>query len=1074
MASSSSAVPRWKYDVFLSFRGEDTRYNFTSHLYDALRRKQIKTFIDDELERGEEITASLLRTIEESKISVIIFSKKYASSPWCVDELVKILECKKEYGQIVLPVFYHVCPSDVDEQTGSFGNAFAELESNFKEKMDQVPRWRTDLTNAANISGWDSQVIRIVGLEIAISEPESKLVNEIVQHILKKLNNTSSSDLKGLVGMDSRMEQIKTLLCTESPEVHIVGIWGMGGIGKTTIAGEIFNHLAREYEGHYFLPNGTSNVEGIFVDLDSSQKIMKLSSVAFARMYNLRLLKIYNSGCGNNCKVLLPQGLESLSDELRYLHWDGYPLRSLPLNFSPQKLVEINLSSSKVEQLWEGNQHLVNLKEINLSNCVHLAEIPDLTQAANLESLNLQFCTSLLEVPKSIQYLDNLSDFNLRSCTSLMSLPSSINLKSLKTLNLSGCLNLNKYPQMAENIQYLNLNETSIEELPQSIEHLGRLVALNLRDCKQLRNLPGEVCLLKSLEIADLSGCTNITRFPDFSENVRYLYLSGTAIAELPSSIHRLCRLFALDLMDCKRLRDLPITISKVTSLERLSLSGCPAITKFPELPVSIKVLFLDGTAIEEIPSSVEHLSELVELHLQNCKRFEILPGSIVKMKSLQKLNLSGCSRFRTFPTVDRVEYWLSYLCVDGTAIRAFPWTISTLFPVSRLEMRNCRNLDWRLQSHYRDVKLKLLRQLYLNECNLLDMPWSLSFLTKLEVLDLSGNSFTLLPTLAKLRNLEYLILRNCFKLISIPELPPSLVKLDAHNCSSVCGLSDRCSEVEGNIFDFLLTNCFSLHGKTVCKYNIIEYSVRKIQVYAKRLYTQMSSVLPGTSSVCFPGRNIPEWFGHQTQGFSLTIQLQSICANNQFLGFALCAVVDFGFLFKNSGGFQVKCMYHFKNEFDGGHELHSYFGGWLDLEDVREISNNVLFLGYDPCLECTKYDWFGKCSEVIIQFYSEDRNNNPLQHCNVIKCGVCPLSAQDDNSCDFIMPHPPDQSPAFVPTINPTEAEMTINYSNQSNETDINAVGNCMENQHSLSQQKASPVDHILHTSTKIQVSLH
>jgi Leucine-rich repeat (LRR) protein len=137
----------------------------------------------------------------------------------------------------------------------------------------------------------------------------------------------------------------------------------------------------------------------------------------------------------------------------------------------------------------------VNLKEVNLSNCKHLTEIPDLSQAANLESLNLQSCTSLTEVPQSIRYLEKLSDFNLRSCTSLISLPSSINLKSLKILNLSGCLNLKNYPEIAENVQYLNLNETSVPELPRSIEHLGRLVALNLRDCKQLGNLPEDVCV---------------------------------------------------------------------------------------------------------------------------------------------------------------------------------------------------------------------------------------------------------------------------------------------------------------------------------------------------------------------------------------------------------------------------------------------------------------------------------------------------------------------------------------------------------------------------------------------------
>jgi len=66
-----------KYDVFLSFRGEDTRVGFTSHLYATLIRKQILTFIDYQLVRGDEISASLLRKIEEAKLSVIVFSENY-------------------------------------------------------------------------------------------------------------------------------------------------------------------------------------------------------------------------------------------------------------------------------------------------------------------------------------------------------------------------------------------------------------------------------------------------------------------------------------------------------------------------------------------------------------------------------------------------------------------------------------------------------------------------------------------------------------------------------------------------------------------------------------------------------------------------------------------------------------------------------------------------------------------------------------------------------------------------------------------------------------------------------------
>ena len=99
-----------RYDVFLSFRGEDTRHGFTSHLYEALRRKKIETFIDNRLVRGDEISPALSNAIEEASISVVIFSKDYASSKWCLRELERILECKDANGQIVIPVFYHVDP----------------------------------------------------------------------------------------------------------------------------------------------------------------------------------------------------------------------------------------------------------------------------------------------------------------------------------------------------------------------------------------------------------------------------------------------------------------------------------------------------------------------------------------------------------------------------------------------------------------------------------------------------------------------------------------------------------------------------------------------------------------------------------------------------------------------------------------------------------------------------------------------------------------------------------------------------------------------------------------------------
>ncbi len=152
-SSSSSSLYHVKHDVFLSFRGADTRNNFIGHLYGDLHRLGISTFIDNTLERGEEIEPAILKAIEDSNISVVIFSKNYADSPWCLDELVKILECKDKQGQKVIPVFYHIDPTDVRNQTASFGKALAKHEQDFKDNSDKVQKWRIALSKAANISG---------------------------------------------------------------------------------------------------------------------------------------------------------------------------------------------------------------------------------------------------------------------------------------------------------------------------------------------------------------------------------------------------------------------------------------------------------------------------------------------------------------------------------------------------------------------------------------------------------------------------------------------------------------------------------------------------------------------------------------------------------------------------------------------------------------------------------------------------------------------------------------------------------------------------------------------------------
>ncbi|WMV53170.1 hypothetical protein MTR67_046555 [Solanum verrucosum] len=159
-ASNSQYCPRWKYDVFLSFRGEDARKTFMGHLYEGLKNRGIFTFQDDKrLEQGDSIPKELLKAIKESQVALVVFSRNYATSRWCLNELVKIMECKEEEnGQAVIPIFYDVDPSHVRNQSESFAEAFAKHEVRYQddvEEMQKVQGWRTALTAVANLKGYD-------------------------------------------------------------------------------------------------------------------------------------------------------------------------------------------------------------------------------------------------------------------------------------------------------------------------------------------------------------------------------------------------------------------------------------------------------------------------------------------------------------------------------------------------------------------------------------------------------------------------------------------------------------------------------------------------------------------------------------------------------------------------------------------------------------------------------------------------------------------------------------------------------------------------------------------------------
>uniref|UniRef100_A0A1J3IBH6 Disease resistance protein RPS6 n=1 Tax=Noccaea caerulescens TaxID=107243 RepID=A0A1J3IBH6_NOCCA len=355
-------------------------------------------------------------------------------------------------------------------------------------------------------------------------------------------------------------------------------------------------------------------------------------------MPNLQFLKI-----GGDCnRLCLPQSFSSISRKLRLLGWTRFPMTSLPPNFDPKFLVDLSMPGSKLEKLWDGNKPLRNLKRLDLSHCVNLKKLPDLSTATNLDKLVLSGCSSLLELSSSLWNPANLGALVLIGCLSLVKLPSSIgNAINLTSLSLDGCSSLVELPYSignATNLKILALDDcSSLVELPFSIGNLHNLWKLHLERCSKLKVLPININM-KSLAEVYLRNCPMLKTFPEMSTNIKRLMLNGTPVEEVPLAVTSWPHLEELHMSYRENLKDLPHALNSITDLEladkditelvpwikrfsrlrRLLLNGFQKLVSLPQLPGSL--LFLDAENCE----SLERLdcsfgNPDIHLNFRNC-----------------------------------------------------------------------------------------------------------------------------------------------------------------------------------------------------------------------------------------------------------------------------------------------------------------------------------------------------------------------------------------------------------------------------------------------------------------------
>nr|XP_048319797.1 probable WRKY transcription factor 19 isoform X4 [Ziziphus jujuba var. spinosa] len=480
---SSSSHEEYEFEVFLSFRGKDTRRGFTGHLYDALHKKNIRTFMDDKkAETGYKISPQLRKAMMGSKIWIIVFSKDFASSRWCLDEVRQILECNRNRnGEIkgnVIPIFYGIKPTVVRQQEESYAVAFAKHAECFKDRIEMVQQWRDALDEVCDVAGHDSENFRY----------DHELIDKIVNDVLLKLPKdqlTIDHFKKNLIGIEERVKDIESLLCIDSKDdARIIGIWGMGGIesrlygrrclsmhdllrevGQAIVCDEskIPGNRSRLWTATdicHILENnkvsanileknkGTDAIQGILLNLSDRgiKKNVQVSPTAFLHMCHLRYLEIYEGetqydgefGPGylqDPYNIYASEGLFDISEELRYLRWDSCPLKYLP-NFSPKNLVGLIMHGSKIEKLWNEVQllDLEKLKKIDLSYSKQLTRIPNLSGAINLEIISLRGCINLVQIHLNLQSLRKLQILDLSHCYNLKECGSSESQEMLSSI----------------------------------------------------------------------------------------------------------------------------------------------------------------------------------------------------------------------------------------------------------------------------------------------------------------------------------------------------------------------------------------------------------------------------------------------------------------------------------------------------------------------------------------------------------------------------------------------------------------------------------------------------------------
>ncbi|XP_020877773.1 protein DA1-related 4 [Arabidopsis lyrata subsp. lyrata] len=984
---------------------ETVRRSFVSHLSSALHREGISVCVFADTDFDDQN--------QGARVTVVVFSENYAFPHPMLDNFAKILQLRSNSGHEVIPVFYGVDPSAVNPN-----HDWLPLHMEGHQSM-----------NSSNVRSSDSQ-----------------LVEDIVRDVYGKICPTER------IGIYTRLMEIENLLCEQSWDVRRLGLWGMPGIGKTTLAKAVFDHMSNDYDASCFIENFDEQLRMVGPYRLLEEKIGRILEEKFgiSSSYITRLSLLRDKLCDTRIVVVLDDVRNPLAAESFLGRLDWFGPGSLIIITSRYKQVFALCQISQIYEVHGLNKHEalklfsqnafekdvpeqndkeLSMKVIDYANgnplalCIYGRELKGKKSEMEAAFLRLQQCP-----PKKIQ--DRLK--SVYSALSDNETYTFLNIACFfKGENVDYMVQLLKWCGYFPRVGIDVLVEKCLVTISENTLQMYDMIQDMIRDI-----ITGEKI--------QMERCTTLWH----TSHIRYLLEDDELKADGdPKEIPK-CLMVAEDIEGiCLDTSNLifdvnPDAFKKMVSLRFLKIynsysENVPGLN-FPNglnyLPRELRLLHWEKYPFESLPQGFD-LQELVELNmpyselkklwetnknlemlkriklchsrqlvkfsihaqnielinLQGCTRLENFSGT-TKLQHLRVLNLSGCSNITIFPGLPPN---IEELYLQGTSIEEIPISI-----LARSSQPNCEELMNHMK-HFPGLEHIDLESV----TNLIKGSSYSQGVCKLVLLNMKDClQLRSLPDMSDLESLQVLDLSGCSRLEEIKCFPRNTKELYLAG-TSIRELPEFPESLEVlNAHDCGLLKSVRLDFEQLPRHytfsNCFRLSLERTVEFIEKGLTRVirldreqnqEHVKAPAFNVCFPADACP-WYSFQWQESHFVRVTLAPCMRKALSGFAMSVLVSFRDDYHNAVGLGIRCICRWKTKKGNFDQIERVYKCWAPRE-APGVQKDHIFVLYDAKMQVGPdegMDQIMSSDVLVFEFHTVSGENKPLgANCAVTECDV-------------------------------------------------------------------------------------